>query len=271
VPAQSPTAEETPGMWGSAEEFDPDRNHARLAAALRDWLGGWPPRTPLDVVGSPRRAEPGWDGRLHPAVGIARTDAMVLSVPPDRVEAVLALSPPGAINRRRLRSGIGRAVGGSPRQRLVEYVFRWSTAPATLADCGIWVPATGVGVPTWLRPFGGEVLVARDGAGRHLGGVGIKRHTPLAHELAVMVAPEARGRGVGRHLVAQAARRILDSGAVPLYMHARANGASGRLAEAAGFPDDGWHMYEVAGDAPRLPVRVARRAVAWPRRRAGRR
>jgi GNAT superfamily N-acetyltransferase len=254
-------------MWGSAEELDPDRNHARLAAALQDWLGRWPPRAALDVVGARRRAEPGWDGRLHPAVGLARTDAMVLSVPPDRVEAVVALSGPGPIDRRRLRTGVGRAVGG-PRHRLLEYVFRWSTAPAPLPDCGIWVSAEGADVPIWLRPFGGHVLVARDAAGRHLGGVGIKRHTPLAHELAVAVAQEARGRGVGRRLVAQAARHVLDTGAVPLYMHARTNAASGRLAEAAGFPEDGWHMYEVADEAPRLPVRLARRAVAWPRRRA---
>jgi hypothetical protein len=36
---------------------------------------------------------------------------------------------------------------------------------------------------------------------------------------------------------------------VPFYLHARVNAASGRLADAAGFPDLGWHMYEL-GEAP---------------------
>ena len=45
------------------------------------------------------------------------------------------------------------------------------------------------------------------------------------------------GRG---RLVAQAARRVLDEGAVPTYQHDPANIASARVADAAGFPDRGW-------------------------------
>ena len=45
--------------------------------------------------------------------------------------------------------------------------------------------------------------------------------------------------------VAQAARRVLDEGAVPTYLHERDNHASARVAEAAGFPDRGWRAYGV--------------------------
>jgi hypothetical protein len=36
------------------------------------------------------------------------------------------------------------------------------------------------------------------------------------------------------------ARRILDEGAIPTYIHDPQNGGSCRVAEAAGFPDRGW-------------------------------
>ena len=245
-------------------------DEARLADSLRDWLGRWPPESSLDVVGSPLRVEPGWDGRVHAAVGVASPEAMVLSVPPDRVDQVAELAPAGLVDGTRLRAGLGAAVG-RPRRRCVEWVFRWSTAPAALPEAGVWVAADAIGVPAWLRPFGGEVLVAVDDAGHHLGGVGIKRHTPLTHELAVVVAHQARGQGLGRRLVAQAARRILDGGAVALYIHARVNVGSGRLADAAGFPDRGWHMYELADEPPPLPTLLARRGRALLREWATRR
>ena len=123
-------------------------------------------------------------------------------------------------------------------------VFRWSTAPADLPDAGAWVTADDPSVPEWLRPFGGEVLVAVDPAtGEHLSGVGIKKHDAYGQELAVVTRPAAEGRGLGRRLVAQAARRVLDEGAVPTYLHAVENHASAHLATAAGFPDRGWAVY----------------------------
>ena len=73
-------------------------------------------------------------------------------------------------------------------------------------------------------------------------GVGIKRHTPHGHELAVGTEPAHRGRGLARALVAQAARRVLAEGAVPLYLHEFANSASAQVAAAAGFPDRGWRV-----------------------------
>jgi len=49
-----------------------------------------------------------------------------------------------------------------------------------------------------------------------------------------------RGRGLARRLVAQAARRVAEEGAVATYLHAVTNTASARVADASGFPDTGW-------------------------------
>ena len=43
-----------------------------------------------------------------------------------------------------------------------------------------------------------------------------------------------------RSPVAQAARRVLDQGAIATYQHDPLNIASSRVAEASGFPDRGW-------------------------------
>lgn len=206
-----------------------------LTEHLRHWLGAWPPSGELDVIGSPRRSEPGWDGRIHPAIGVGSPDGGVLSVAPEHVERVAAASPSEV-----------PALVGYPRRGWFTAVYRWSTAPAALPDAGLWVPASSPGVPEWLRPFGGEVLVAVDpGSGEHLAGVGVKRHDAYGHELSVVTAPAARGRGLARRLVAQAARRVLDEGAVPTYMHATSNAASAAVAEAAGFPARGWTAFGV--------------------------
>jgi predicted GNAT family acetyltransferase len=77
---------------------------------------------------------------------------------------------------------------------------------------------------------------------RYVAGVGIKQHDRFGRELAVVTEPAARGRGLARRLVAQAARRVLDEGAIPTYLHAPDNVASARVAEASGFPDRGWHV-----------------------------
>ena len=130
-------------------------------------------------------------------------------------------------------------------------MFRWTDRPAPLSDAGEWVAADHPSVPPWLRRFGGEVLVAVDhGTGEHLAGVGIKRHDPHGRELAVVTAEAARGRGLARRLVAQAARRVLDEGRVPTYVHDRRNTASARVAAAAGFPDRGWSFLAVDPGEP---------------------
>ena len=133
-----------------------------------------------------------------------------------------------------------------PGARLFDGVFRWSVEPAVLEDAGTWVPVSDRRVPAWLLPFGGEVLMAFDQAGAYIAGVGIKRHDDLGRELAVVTEEAARGQGLARRLVAQAARRVLDEGGIPTYLHADANVRSAKVADAAGFPDRGWRILGVA-------------------------
>jgi GNAT superfamily N-acetyltransferase len=231
----------------------------RLRHHLTVWLGRWPAAVPLDVVGSVRRSEPGWDGRIHPAIGIqapgARTPGgAVLSVPADRVDAARAIADQAIGSAARdpiegLLAALPDAVGYSSRGAF-RAVFRWTVNPAPLPDAGIWIAANDAVVPGWLRVFNGDVLIARDPrSGAYLAGVGIKQHDQYGHELAVGTEPAARGRGLARRLVAQAARRVLDEGAIPTYLHSFSNVASAKVAEAAGLRDEGWTAFGV-GEEP---------------------
>jgi GNAT superfamily N-acetyltransferase len=138
---------------------------------------------------------------------------------------------------------------GMPGRPVSRLVFRWCTSPSPLEDRGTWHASTDSVVPTWLRGFNGEVLVAFDDAGLPVSGVGIKKHTPFGQELAVATNPRARGRGLAAALVAQAARRVLDEGSIPIYLHLLENGASAKTAEASGFNDRGWSAFALADPA----------------------
>lgn len=212
--------------------------------ALTGWLGGWPPDLPVAVVADPEPQAAGWDGGARGVAGVVDPSGRALvRVPPEvaarlgRPADVPALleALPGAVARPGT-AGLG--------------VLRWADGvpgPEQVPDAGVWLPASlaDVGdarVPAWLRPFGGQVLVALDDAGAHLAGVGIKRHTPQLSEVAVVTAEAARGRGLARRLVAQAARAELDAGRSVLYLHAPDNTASARVADASGFPSRGWRV-----------------------------
>lgn len=214
----------------------------RLIEHLSHWLGSWPPVGELHIIGEPGRERPGWDGKIHPVLGVSSPEGGVLSVPPRTAEAVAdayAMDADLAVLGPQIPARVG-----FPERGWFTAVYRWTTRPALLPDAGVWLPADDPEVPAWLRPFGHDVLVARDPVtGEHLAGVGVKRHNAYGHELAVVTAPPARGRGLARRLVAQAARRVLDEGAVPTYMHDPSNLASATVAQAAGFEDLGWHAF----------------------------
>ena len=76
-------------------------------------------------------------------------------------------------------------------------------------------------LPDWLRPFGGEALVALDGD-RNAAAAGLKRHNARSAEIAIGTDPAYRGRGPAARLRAQAARHVIAAGAVPIYLHDRA-------------------------------------------------
>jgi GNAT superfamily N-acetyltransferase len=219
-----------------------------LTAHLEAWLGAWPPTTAVDVVGARARLQPGWDGSTAALIGIGTPARTLLSVPPARVETVRRVL--GRLDDPAVRRAVVRAVG-APGRILGRGVFRWSRCVAgtrQLPDAGEWVDRADPRVPDWLRPFNyGSVLIAWDDDGAYGAGVGIKRHDPVGHEIAVVTTAVLQGRGLARRLVAQAARRIIDEGGLPTYLHDPANDTSARVADAVGFPDLGWSVYGLFG------------------------
>lgn len=230
------------GNWGMTATPSVDR---RLARHLKGWIGAWPPARDLEIVVWPGRDRPGWDGGTWAGLGVESPEGTVLSLSPtlgvdpravDPARLLAALHAPDA-------AAAVPAALGRPDLGLGSAVFRWSEEPAALPDAGEWVVQDDPRLPAWLRPFNGDVLVAWDAAGRFAAGVGRKQHNRHGHELAVATEPSQRGRGLARGLVAQAARRVLADGAVPLYLHDPTNTGSARVADAAGFPDRGWRVF----------------------------
>ena len=193
----------------------------------------------LVVVGSENRTRPGWDGATRPFLGISSPDMTVVSVAPDLVDAVEAHGSDIDHVFSELPEILSR-----PQSSVFTGVLRWSESPTPGPDRGVWVPTDDPIVLPWLRPFNGDVLVGLvDGA--IAAGVGRKQHDEHGHELAVVTEEAHRGQGWARDLVAQAARRVLDDGAIATYLHAPSNHASARTADAAGFPDRGWRIHSV--------------------------
>jgi len=212
-----------------------------LTAFLREFLGDWPDRAGLTVVGSDERTRPGWDGSIRRVVGVGAPDRQVISVPDGLVEPVRHSVKTWTEVPSLLPAAVGR-----PDSRTFFGKFRWSTSPADLPDAGVWVPVSDPRVPEWLHPFGGDVLITFiDDV--YAAGVGIKKHNKAGLELSVGTEEAHRGQGLARRLVAQAARWVLAQGAVPIYLHDPANTASDRTATAAGFPDLGWQILGVWG------------------------
>jgi GNAT superfamily N-acetyltransferase len=218
----------------------------RLAEHLRSWVGAWPPPAPgITVIGDAARMEPTWDGVIRPLQGVGNGEGTVIAVPPDavdRVSEVLAggSSDPTVGDRLGEILGVGSAAFGAGVFRSVDTIDAIDPA---IADVGEWYERQIDGLPEWLAPFNGPRLVARDRDGRPIAGVGIKIHDRRGHELAVVTMEAARGRGLARGLVATAARRVLEEGAVATYLHDPNNTASARVAEAVGFADRGWSVH----------------------------
>ena len=210
----------------------------RTAARVAGWLGGWPPASPVRVVADPDPDRPGWDGGARGITGVADHDGRAVVRAPAEVAGRLGAPAdvPALLIALPTAVGVPGTAGAG--------VLRWAQEVPPLDDAGVWLPAdTGEPrVPSWLRPFGGEVLVALDDDGRYLAGVGVKRHSEELSELSVVTDERARGRGLARRLVAQAARAELDAGRTVLYLHAPDNEASARVARASGFPDTGWQV-----------------------------
>jgi RimJ/RimL family protein N-acetyltransferase len=206
----------------------------RLEAHLRVSLGAWPPPPGgLVVTTSPARQQPGWDGVVRPFQALRTPEGAVVSVEPALLDATLGLGPTLADATPALEQLLGK--------QLFDVMYRWSSGVPALEPLGEWRSWDDPVVPPWLHPFGGDVLVHVED-GRYVGGVGLKRHDEHAWELSVGTEVEARGRGIARRLVVTAAKRVLDDGRVPTYLHDLRNHASAHVADAAGFPDRGWRL-----------------------------
>jgi GNAT superfamily N-acetyltransferase len=199
----------------------------------------------VQVLGSGSRTAPGWDGSVHAVTGIVDpAGGAVVSVPPEHAAWAADLAGEGLDA---LREALPDRLG-LPGHFVYRAVCRWAVdvpGPEELPDAGVWLPVEHHAVPDWLRPFGGEVLVVLDD-GRYVAGLGLKRHDTHGREIAVGTEEAARGRGLARRLVAQAARTLLADGIVPTYLHDPRNTASARVADAAGFPDRGWGALGIA-------------------------
>lgn len=222
-----------------------------LAAHLREWVGAWPPPgRGLTVVAVRGRDVPGWDGRVRPLLGAvdADGDGIVAVSPAIHLEVAELLHGASAdvLDDRALRHRVGAIVGGEG-AALGAGVLRWTTSlDAEVEPLGTWLPHTDPRVPEWLHPFGGTALVALEDDS-YVGGVGIKRHGPSGHELAVVTAEGHRGKGLARRLVATAARHELTHVPLVTYLHDRGNDASAAVADAVGIPDRGWRVLGVFG------------------------
>ena len=216
---------------------------ARLDQHLRQWLGVWPPAGLTELAVSEERLRPGWDGRIRPIQGITGPEGTVLSVSPGFADIFAGVDIEALVGdlfredtSRLLTRRLGMPVSGGTT------IFRWSEAAPEMEEIGECVDANDPRLPDWLRPFNGGVVAAFDvERGEYMAGVGLKRHDVFAREISVGTDPDYRGQGLATLLVAQAARLVIAEGEVPIYQHGEDNVGSAKVAEAAGFPDRGWH------------------------------
>lgn len=237
----------------SASAPDAATVRSRLNAHFRQWLGAVPNPDRPQLIVTPIRDQPGWDGKVRPIQGVTGPEGTVLAISAAFADLFTGVDI-GALFQdaglpdahARLQATLGVPVSfGMP-------TFRWSDTVIEGPEIGEWVEPGDPRLPDWLRLFNGGVLAAFDDANVYQAGVGLKRHNDIAREISVGTDPEHRGQGYATQLVAQAARRILAEGGVPIYQHGGGNDASGRVADLAGLPDRGWHMLEIhpgnAGD-----------------------
>lgn len=225
--------------------------HERLNTHFLKWLGAVPEPGRSQLIVTPLRDEPGWDGKVRPIQGVTGPAGTVLAVSPGQAHLFDGVEVDDVFADAASYGGIGllEARLGAP----VSFglpIFRWSERVTDLPEPGEWFDDDDPRIPDWLRPFTGGILMVLDEDDVYQAGVGLKRHNDICREISVGTDPEHRGQGLATQLVAQAARRVIAEGGAPIYQHSGANDASSSVADGAGFPDRGWHMLEIHPGVP---------------------
>ena len=244
-------AHDADGDGGSVENRTVDISEearARLSRHLTNWLGDWPdPATTIAgvviVTSSSYREIPGWDGQLRAVVGVSTPNVTVMSVAKRYRDAVQDAVDVGGLHE---LDGRLSEIIGHPGASLRSGVFRYQQLLVPHESRGVWLRTDDPLVPEWLRVFNADVLVAFDDRGHYAAGVGRKLHDGFGQELAITTEESHRRQGYARELVAQAAERVYDEGAIATYLHRRDNLASAAVADAAGFFDLGWEVLSLA-------------------------
>lgn len=226
---------------------------ARLVAAYLAGdlgIGTWP-REGLVVLPSRLRERPGWGGWVTPLFGVLRRGAGVLSVSPhwfDVVASWAATCPsaedafgPDAVQR--LRARLRPASPGRIELGVVRYCTR--VRRLRMPYRTVALRPDDPRLPAWARGrYDWRCVAVLDG-GEAVSVATVKQKSPLAWEIAVGTSARSRGRGMATAVVAAAARAILGTGRVPVYVHDLDNAASARVAEAAGFRVFGRQVWAV--------------------------
>ena len=232
-----------------------------LTLHLRHQLGTWPPEEPFVVATSPRRSLPGWNGRVLPFAGMSSPLGTVLSVPADRVAEARTLVRRAGTESPDLWEEVARTASRG-RGHPARFVFRWTErVEFSGPEIGTWLARSDPRIPSWLRQYEDVLAVVDDRA--VVAAVACKHHDRWARELTVVTDPAFRGRGYARGLVARVARRVLDEGAIPTYIHPEDNVPSARVAQSVGFDDRGWRSLEWV-PRPSLTDRIHGRARRSP-------
>ena len=200
------------------------------------WLGVWPMPHRLRIAPSVRRLATSASGDAEQLAGI-RCDARfggaaVLSVTPLRFpvtrQLVEQLSPDRLLtDLDELLDAIPAALE-RPSMTVVDTGLRWSVSPTALPVAGSWRGSRLVG----------------DGRGRRAQ-VGVRRINRFGHEL-LMDVDDGADWCLSAALLAQAARRVISDGAVPVLRRELDRPAVAAIASVAGFHDTGWRALSLA-------------------------
>ena len=209
---------------------------AEVLRFVTAWLGVWPMPHRLRVAPSARRLAPSRTGDAEQLAGI-RCDArfggaMVLSVTPLRFPAMRQLVEQLSVDhlltdRDALMDAIPSALE-RPTMAVVDTPVRWTVAPTELPVVGTWRGSRLLGVGPRRRAQ-----------------VDVRRINRFGHELVLHV-DDGTDWCLSAALLAQAARRVISDGAVPVLRRDLDRPAVAAIATVAGFHDAGWRAVSLA-------------------------